>query len=567
MNIDDCAELVAQEWLQSDLDIEVDTVELGLYLAIVCDRQELENSGLGDVTSTRVSKNGSKPGITTPEVLSRGDKIIPKFVPPAREPTEDEKRLMVAIALKSLILASLKNHVFSFNGKIYHQTSGGAIGDRLVGVLGDILGSFWCRDFLDKLKKSEIVPKVNKLYIDDHSLVTNPVPLGARFKNDRVEIIEEEIENDRSIPADVRTSKILKEIGNSICPFIKVSVDCPSNHEDGFLPILDLKTRIVENKVEYRFYKKKLSNRMTIMASSALPPNVKRATMTNEVLRRLRNTKRGLSWSIFADTVSEFSNDMKNMGYSEGFRSKVIQAALTGYRRQCQLADTGARPLHRPRDYDRVNRRNKKLMSRDGAWLRPQHHLAAFYPATPDGWLVKGITKIMREEGQKIGLSIKVVEESGTSLGSLLTRPDLSGCLYPDCRMEDTGPSHLRAGANYSGVCTICSMRYRGETGFSAHARINSHEKQIKTNDQKNSMAQHLNNEHPTRRKNVETFSFEVLTAGERPLTRQIREAQKIANDIPSGQLINGRSEHIPPAFQQLAPTDILNRDQRRAGR
>ena len=78
------------------------------------------------------------------------------------------------------------------------------------------------------------------------------------------------------------------------CPFIKVSVDCPSNHEDGFLPILDLKTRIFMNKVDYRFYKKKMSNRMTIMASSALLPNVKRATMTNEVLRRLRNTKRGL---------------------------------------------------------------------------------------------------------------------------------------------------------------------------------------------------------------------------------------------------------------------------------
>ena len=99
-------------------------------------------------------------------------------------------------------------------------------------------------------------------------------------------------------------------------------------------------------------------------------------------------------------------------------------------------------------------------MSRDGAWLRPQYDLAALYPATPDGWLVKGITRIMREEGERVGLRIKVVEESGTSLGSLLTRPDLSGCLCPDCRMEDSGPSHLRAGANYSGICTICKDRF-----------------------------------------------------------------------------------------------------------
>ena len=83
----------------------------------------------------------------------------------------------------------------------------------------------------------------------------------------------------------------------------------------------------------------------------------------------------------------------------------------------------------------------------------------------------------------------------------------------------------------------------------------------IKTNDMKNSMAQHLTTDHPAQRKNPESFAFKVVTTGERPLTRQLREAQKIANDIPSGQLINGRSEHIPPAFQQLAPTDILDRD------
>ena len=79
MNIDDCAKIVGDEWLESDLDIEVNTVELGLYLAIVYDRDVLEEMGLGDVTSTRVSQNGRKPGITTPEVLTRGPKVIPNI--------------------------------------------------------------------------------------------------------------------------------------------------------------------------------------------------------------------------------------------------------------------------------------------------------------------------------------------------------------------------------------------------------------------------------------------------------------------------------------------------------
>ena len=115
-------------------------------------------------------------------------------------------------------MASLKNHIFLFNGKIHHQTSGDAIGDRLVGVLGDILGSFWCNDFLDKLKMSRIEPKIAKLYVNDNTIVTEPVPLGAKFRNDRVEIIEDEIENDRAIPANLRTAKILSDVGNSISP-------------------------------------------------------------------------------------------------------------------------------------------------------------------------------------------------------------------------------------------------------------------------------------------------------------------------------------------------------------
>ena len=166
----------------------------------------------------------------------------------------------------------------------------------------------------------------------------------------------------------------------------------------------------------------------------------------------------------------------------------------------------------------------------------------------------------MREEGERIGFNIKVVEKSGTPLASLLSRPDLTGCLFPDCRVEDTGVSHTRAGTNYTGTCTLCERRYRGETGFNAHARLDTHEKQIRGNVEVNSMARHLAEEHPARRRDPTAFSFTVERAGERPLTRQMREAQKIANEAP-GMLINGRNEHIPPAIRPLAPGHLLDRE------
>ena len=92
-----------------------------------------------------------------------------------------------------------------------------------------------------------------------------------------------------------------------------------------------------------------------------------------------------------------------------------------------------------------------------------------------------------------------------------------------------------------------------GDTGFNAHARIDTHEKQIRFSVQTNSMARHLTKEHPARRRDPTTFSFRVERAGERPLPRKICEAQKIGNEA-SGRLINGRNEHIPPAIRPLTP-------------
>ena len=73
-----------------------------------------------------------------------------------------------------------------------------------------------------------------------------------------------------------------------------------------------------------------------------------------------------------------------------------------------------------------------------------------------------------------------------------------------------------------------------------------------------NSKARHLEEEHPARRRDPTTFTFTVERAGERPLTRQMREAQKIANEAP-GMLINGRNEHIPPAIRPMAPGHLLD--------
>ena len=63
-----------------------------------------------------------------------------------------------------------------------------------------------------------------------------------------------------------------------------------------------------------------------------------------------------------------------------------------------------------------------------------------------------GLQRIVREEGDKIGMKIKLIEQTWVLVRALLTRTDLSGCLFPDCKIEEDSCW----GANYTGECIVC---------------------------------------------------------------------------------------------------------------
>ena len=238
--------------------------------------------------------------------------------------------------------------------------------------------------------------------------------------------------------------------------------------------------------------------------------NIKRNTLAEEGLWRLRNTKRDLAWEIKADILSEFSFSMMLSSYSEKVRCETIQSVLTGYERQCDRADRGITPLHRPRDYNREERRKKKLLAKS-TWYWPSDAVG-FIPGTPGAELAKSIQEIVMEETARIGLTAKIVETGGISLKNLLVRSDLTGCPIPppDCLYCESGVgggSHTRGGVVYSGQCIACrdnniTATYHGESGFSAAKRGEEHKTDIMKADLTNAFAKHLNSQ----RSNVKLF-------------------------------------------------------------
>ena len=86
-----------------------------------------------------------------------------------------------------------------------------------------------------------------KIYVDDGNQVCSTLPPGSRLVDGKVRILEDKIEEDKNIPGELRTAKIITEIGNSVCNFIVLTVDTPASNDTGWMPILDLQCRVVND--------------------------------------------------------------------------------------------------------------------------------------------------------------------------------------------------------------------------------------------------------------------------------------------------------------------------------
>ena len=172
----------------------------------------------------------------------------------------------------------------------------------------------------------------------------------------------------------------VQSIGNSIHPSIRLEVDYPSRHEDGKLPILDLKVWIEKRRrvddggqdrdvrvVLHEFYYKNVCSKSVINARSALLWSCKRTILTQEVLRIFLNCSRGLPWEAIVAHVMMLR--LQYSGYDRTFREQVVRSALAAYNRLLDLDASGEKPLYRPREWRALERARERRKRRDN-WFR-----------------------------------------------------------------------------------------------------------------------------------------------------------------------------------------------------
>ena len=133
------------------------------------------------------------------------------------------------------------------------------------------------------------------------------------------------------------------------------------------------------------------------MADSALSIAKKRTILTQECLRRLRNTKIELGPVVQRKYLNQFMLTLKNSGYSKKFRKEVLDSSLKAFQKMIEDDRNGTKPLYRSRDWNIEERQLSKARKRLNWWnsanAKIQYTSVLFVPPTPGGILAKELRK------------------------------------------------------------------------------------------------------------------------------------------------------------------------------
>ena len=383
----------------------------------------------------------------------------------------------------------------------------------------------------------------------------------------------------------------IRKMSDSVLPYINFKEEVASESKNKKIPMLDFqvwkveevdesKENGVKTEIQFEFYEKPVASKIVVMATSALPHRVKIATLSQEIIRRMKNTCRKASKYKRADILTEFMKKMKRSGYSAKVRRNVALAGLKGYMNMVRTEAEGGRKVNRPRWEGARTRRYKKLGAKSN-WFKKSKkskndsrefsggpkkcgrrvegaeaeiETVMFVPHTPGGELARLLQEAddLFIKGKGIG-RVRMVERGGTTLKDILCRTNpwaTDGCGRGDscfpCRGEGgRGGNCQREGVVYKITCQECKSKglssyYVGESSRTAFLRGGEHLDDLRKKNIKSPLWKHCLEEHGEK---LVEFSMKIVRSHKTPLTRQIHESVEIEHSSAK-ILLNSKSEY-----------------------
>ena len=151
--------------------------------------------------------------------------------------------------------------------------------------------------------------------------------------------------------------------------------------------MLDIKAWVDENnKIFYEFYEKPTKSRNLISKESAMPLAKKIDSLSQEVFRRLHNTKEEVKWERKVLILDKFMTELKASGYSHHDRYVILNSGITRYTKLRQKDKDGKRPFYRKQSFQREERKEEKEKKKVTWFQQKENKYSSvfFIPPTPN---------------------------------------------------------------------------------------------------------------------------------------------------------------------------------------
>ena len=343
------------------------------------DRFEIRANCLERVTPVRKFRKGSKPGVTGKGPMGKQSNDEEQWEFPDVEPTELEKRRLIGACVEIGVKKVFTSHLYSFAGKVYLQSDGGPIGVRLAGTVARVVMGEWDMSLNRLMKENKMTTWMISRYVDDVTAVVTALRRGVRWDRQQQRLAfckRWELEDLKENPSPTKkTMEVLKDMMNSIYRNIQVTVEIPENFADNKLPVLDFKCWVEDNvsylkgshkkiksrKILYTFFEKTMSSKFAIMQNSALPIKTKVSSLSNDLVRRMKNVSEHLDIETRVGVVNSFTQRLRRSGYQVSQVRDITVAGLSGYEKIVSLAKQGKSEIHRSAISTSASRYMKKL--------------------------------------------------------------------------------------------------------------------------------------------------------------------------------------------------------------
>ena len=346
-------------------------------------------------------------------------------------------------------------------------------------------------------------------------------------------------EKEKEVPDDKRSMDLIQEVANSIDDMIQMTNDVPSNYNDDKVPMLDVKAWIEadEEEIYYEFYEKPTKSKFVMSKGSAMPLRKKMETLSQEVFRRLHNTKHKIEWEKKATILEKFMTELKMSGYSEMDRYQVLQSGIRRYNSLRKQEEEGRRPFFRKRSFQRNKRNDDKRMKKSSWFTKKDNKFSSvfFVPPTPNSKLLKMLKAVEEKHMIDDSSRIKFVEMGGIKYRDYFKAANnlKSECEEEEncmaCKNKKNRIDCKASNIGYTIECVLCKERnipkeYHGESSRNSFIRQKEHMKELKKKSKKSIMWKHIMNDHSNEKVNMQ-FQMKIIRKFSDRLTRQAEES------------------------------------------